>query len=146
MFIYLDTLYIIHIYVIYVKVYVRLYFICMHRYFLNQCPFTWSDTLAALALNRYFEVHSVSRLGALTRLSIYYICMYVCMCTCVTVCCICVCSFVLFDGKSYQEKLIVSFSLGVKHLHEKCLRRCTSVTMLVIEMVFSPACYHVNFW
>lgn len=80
-FIYLDTLYIIHIYVIYVKyMYVYIYFICMHRYFLNQCPFTWSDTLAALALNRYFEVHSVSRLGALTRLSIYYICMYVCVC------------------------------------------------------------------
>lgn len=54
--------------------------------------------------------------------------------------------YVLFDGKSYQEKPIVSFSLGVKHLHEKCLRRCTSVTMLVIEMVFSPACHHVDFW
>ena len=52
--------------------------------------------------------------------------------------------FFLFDGKDYQVKLIVSFPLGVKHLHEKRLRWCASITMFLIKMLFSLGCYFVN--
>lgn len=59
---------------------------------------------------------------------------------------VCVCNngLFLFDGKDYQVKPIVSFPLGVKHLHEKRLRWRASVTMFLIKMLFSLGCHLVN--